>query len=75
MRLFKCKHDWKVTEKSNALQVDDMGYPLRLYIEKCSKCGESKQVWLYVATERVDELKTGESVLIKWTPVIDRRNQ
>ena len=48
------------------LQQDSMGYPLRLFIMKCSKCGESKQMWIDVATEKLEELKTGESVLIKW---------
>lgn len=43
MRLFKCNHDWYITEKSNVLQLDDMGYPLRLFICKCSKCGKSSQ--------------------------------
>lgn len=66
MRLFKCKHDWIITEKSNALQLDDMGYPLRLCIEKCLKCGESKQSWIDVPLERTNELKTGESVLVTW---------
>lgn len=68
-KLFKCKHDWRFTEKSNILQVDDMGYPLRLYIEKCCKCGESRQSWIDVPTYHLDELKTGESVLLRWTPV------
>jgi hypothetical protein len=31
MRLLKCRrNDWQVTERSNILQQDDMGYPLRL---------------------------------------------
>lgn len=69
MKLFKCKHDWRLTEKSNVLQVDDMGYPLRLYIEKCVKCGESKQSWIDVPTYYLDHLKTGEFVLCTWAPV------
>ena len=42
MRLFKCSHDWKITQVSNVIQQDDMEYPLRLCIEKCSKCGKSE---------------------------------
>ena len=68
MGLFKreCKHDWKLAEKSNVLQQDDMGYPLRLYIQKCTKCGKSEQVWVDVSEEALKELLTGESVLLKW---------
>lgn len=68
MSLFKrkCEHDWKLTEKSNVLQQDDMGYPLRLYIQKCTKCGKSEQVWVDVSEEALKDLSTGESVLLKW---------
>ena len=62
----KCDHDWYVDEKSNALQLDSMGYPLRLYICKCSKCGASDQQWIDVAKEEADELNTGESFLLTW---------
>lgn len=64
-----CNHDWKVTERTNVLQQDDMGYPLRLCIWQCTKCGKSKQVWLDVAEEALKELETGESVLLKWQKV------
>lgn len=71
MSLFKrkCNHNWKLTEKSNVLQQDDMGYPLRLYIQKCTKCGKSEQVWVDVSEEALKELLTGESVLLKWQKV------
>ena len=59
-RLFKCKHDYEVTEMTNVLQQDDKGYPLRLCIWKCTKCGKSEQVWLDVAEEALKELETGE---------------
>ena len=65
----KCEHDWHVEKKSNALQLDSMGYPLRLYICKCSKCGARDQQWLDVAEEETDELKTGESFLLGWDEV------
>jgi hypothetical protein len=66
MGLFKCNHDWKRTAKSNVLQLDDMGYPLRLYICKCTKCGKSDQMWIDVSEKALKELETGESVLLKW---------
>ena len=71
MSLFKrkCEHDWKLTEKSNVLQQDDMGYPLRLYIQKCAKCGKSEQVWVDVSEEALKGLSTGESVLLKWQKI------
>lgn len=65
--LFKCKHHWVVSEKSNALQLDDMGYPLRLFICKCSKCGKTEQRWLDVSVSALDELKSGKSVLVEWS--------
>ena len=55
----KCNHRFIVTERSNALQQDDMGYPLRLCICKCEKCGFSKQEWLDTSEEALKELETG----------------
>ena len=66
MGLFRCNHNWKVEKRSNAIQLDDMGYPLRLFICKCSKCGKCDQQWIDVAEEALEELKTGESFLLKW---------
>ena len=65
----ECQHNWEITEASNVLQVDDMGYPLRLCISKCIKCGKTDQVWIDVSTYALDELKTGESVLLEWRRV------
>lgn len=69
MGLFKCHHDWEIMEKSNALQQDSMGYPLRLYLCKCSKCGKSKHFWIDVGESALKELDTGESFLVKWEKV------
>ena len=68
MWLFKreCHHVWEIHERSNLLQQDSMGYPLRLCIVKCSKCGKSKQMWIDVHENELKELETGESVLVKW---------
>lgn len=66
MGLFKCNHSWEIKERSNVLQQDDMGYPLRLYICKCSKCGKSEQQWIDVSVEALKGLETGEFVLLKW---------
>lgn len=66
MKLFKCNHKWEITKRSNALQQDNMGYPLRLFICKCSKCGKYDQQWIDVAEKELEELKTGESFLLKW---------
>ena len=65
----KCEHDWHVWERSNALQLDSMGYPLRLYICKCSKCGAGDQQWLDVPVAEANELQTGESFLLTWEKV------
>ena len=66
MGLFKCNHHWGITERSNVLQLDDIGHPLILFIVKCSKCGKSEQHWIDVSTKELKELDTGESVLLKW---------
>lgn len=68
MSLFtrKCHHQWVRSEASNALQQDDMGYPLRLVIHKCTKCGIYEHAWVDVAVEELNELNTGESVLVTW---------
>lgn len=65
-KLFKCNHNWQIDKRSNTIQSDDMGYPLRLFIVKCSKCGKSDQHWINVPAEEIEELKTGKSVLLKW---------
>lgn len=62
----KCEHEWHPESKSNALQLDSMGYPLRLYICRCSKCGAHDQQWLDVAEEQAEEIYSGESFLLAW---------
>ena len=66
MRLFECSHKWVAQKRSNALQLDDMGYPLRLFICRCSRCGRYDQQWRDVPRKEVEELDSGESVLVKW---------
>ena len=66
MGLFKCNHDWEIEWKSNVLQQDDMGYPLRLFICKCRKCGKSEQQWIDVPVKTLEEIETGRFVLLKW---------
>ena len=65
-KLFGCNHNWQICERSNVIQQDEMGYPLRLCICKCSDCGKYDLMWIDVAEEALKELKTGESVLLKW---------
>lgn len=64
--MFKCKHDWEIIHASNVLQVDGMGYPLRLFIQKCSKCGKTEQAWYDVDKRYLEEIKAGRFVLCKW---------
>ena len=63
---FKCNHDWSVYARSNALQQDDMGYPLRLCIVVCSKCFKRDQMWLDVSEKALDEVESGKSFLVEW---------
>ena len=69
MCLFKreCRHIWTIHERSNVLQLDGMGYPLRLFIVKCDTCGQTDQQWIDVPKNELKELETGESVLLKWS--------
>lgn len=62
----RCRHKFAVSERSNILQLDGMGYPLRLCIVTCSKCGKSDQWWLDVGFDELEEIESGKSVLIKW---------
>ena len=62
----RCNHDFEIDQRSNVLQLDSMGYPLRLCIVKCKYCGYSDQMWIDVAVEEYKEIETGESVLLKW---------
>lgn len=74
MKLLKkmfCNHKWKVLAYSNALQSDSMGYPLRLYCMRCSKCGKIEHKWFDVPVEECEKIKTGELVLVSWEEVYD----
>lgn len=50
-----CNHDWEITQVSNVIQFDSMGYPLRLVIQECKKCGKSEQAW-YDSTQKKDDV-------------------
>ena len=65
--MFKCRnHKWVVTERSNALQCDSMGYPVRLCICECSKCHKTEQFWLDTDLSAIKEIESGKSFLLKW---------
>ena len=65
MKLFKKlfhKHNFNnVGHKSNVIQYDSMGYPLRLYIMKCD-CGITNQEWIDVPESSV----TDKDVILRW---------
>ena len=52
------KHIWKIKERSNIIQYDNMGYVLRLFIVECS-CGKSKQMW-------IDSAECKSDCVCKW---------
>ena len=62
----RCIHKWRIFGKSNALQTDHDGYPLRLCIMECDYCGDTRQNWIDVPLEETKELETGESFLVEW---------
>ena len=58
-------HKWMLKERSNVVQFDSMGYPLRLCIIKCSKCNQSRQEW-------IDSNNCSTDVVCEWykeTPI------
>ena len=61
-----CKHDYHISETSNILQLDDMGYPLMLCISKCQKCGKTKQIWVDVPKSILDD---SNYKILKWKQV------
>ena len=63
----KCQHEFVVIEKSNAIQFDSKGYPLRLCVCRCQKCGYSDQIWIDVPKFEANEITTGESFELEWT--------
>lgn len=67
LRWRRCKHNFVRTHRSNVLQLDDFGYPLRLFITTCTKCGCSQQQWFDVSSSEMDELGSGKSTLLRWT--------
>lgn len=67
----KHKHQWRITQVSNVIQLDVFDCPLRLCIEKCDICKQSRQAWLDVGEEALKELETGESVLCEWRKICE----
>ena len=56
----------RIIKYSNVLQLDEMGYPLRLCIVKCITCGKTEQIWNDV---HEDALKDPNNVILKWTDI------
>ena len=50
----KKKNKFKVLYRSNIIQYDEMGYPLRLCIVKESNKDRSEQLWLDTSVEAGD---------------------
>ena len=77
-KLFKCKHEGEMIYKSNILQQDEMGYPLRLFSFQCTKCGEIKRNWIDVPVEELKEIETGKSMLLRRGEIsvfkVDKKN-
>ena len=59
-RVHKCQFN-KIIERSNMIQYDEMGYPLRLCICQC-KCGKTDQQW-------IDTNKESNDVELIWSKV------
>ena len=61
------KHNWKIKERSNIIQYDNMGYALRLFLCKCS-CGKTKQIW-------IDSTESESDCICIWTEQEGLSNQ
>lgn len=55
--LFKKKSKFEILERSNIIQYDDMGYPLRLCIVKNGN--KTDQMW-------IDTYEQDGDVILKW---------
>lgn len=72
----RCKifgHQWRIKQRSNLIQPDILGYPLRLCIWECEYCMKTKQVWI-ASTECKND------VVLQWydddyilTPLKDKK--
>lgn len=69
MGLFRCRHEYILTSRSNVLDVNNYGAVMRLCTFTCSKCGKTIHEWCDVSDTTIREVDTGKSVLIDWIPV------
>lgn len=71
MGLFRknCDHSYSAKRKSNVIQLDFMGYPMRLCVCKCEKCGKIKYMWIDEPLSAKAELENGSSVLVEWREI------
>lgn len=66
-----CLHEWRITHVSNAVQFDSTGYPMRLVIERCYRCGKSEQAWRGDGSSVADQLKNGDLFHLEWRTIED----
>ena len=52
-------HEWMIKQRSNVIQYDDMGYPLRLFTCECEYCMKSEQMW-------IDSTESKNDVVLQW---------
>lgn len=64
-----CHHDFCVIETTNIYQLDDMGYPLLLCLERCTKCGKTNQRWIDCSTAVMNDENYHKCVWIKSSKV------
>ena len=65
-----CRHPKSViVAKSNVIQFDQSGFPMRLETMECLICGKWYFDCNYIKNSILDELSTGKSVLCKWENV------
>lgn len=58
----ECHHQYKVIERSNTIQHDPFGKPLRLCISECVMCGHCKQEWFDTYEQKGDVMLVWEAI-------------
>lgn len=55
-------HYVKICQRSNIIQYSSDGYPLRLCIYECDKCGKRGMIWVDTVATNTDHVLTWENI-------------
>lgn len=63
-----CGEELSIISRSNVIQFDEMGYPLRLCIVRTNKEPYSDQIW-------IDTTQKPNDIVLEWEKANDRNNK